>query len=556
VFGSVFTTIYSLRFLWGAFARKGLSQPSVRVAEIHRLPVTFLVPPAILAAAGLLFGLWPAPLDAVLDDYAATVPGGQHYELALWHGLNLPLLLSVLVIAAGTAAFFGRDRLRRARTPYLPLGNADHVYDSTIRGLDLLAVRLTATTQRGSIPATQAVILTTLAVLPVVVLALGARDRPEFRLWGSPVQVVVGVLIVAAALGAVVMRNRLAAVLLVGVTGYGCGAIFAFHGAPDLALTQFLVETLVLVIFVLVLRALPPETDRASISRSRLPRAILSLTVGAAVTTLGAFAMAARSGAGIAELLPDAAYYRGYGANTVNVLLVDIRAWDTMGEVSVLLVAATGVASLVFRNRRFGAAPRVSDAGQPDIGPVGTVKTSPVARETTWLRGSELRDPRHRSLVLEVATRVIFPLIMVLSAYFFFAGHNTPGGGFAGGLTAGLALVLRYLAGGRYELGETLPLDAGKILGVGLGLSAGTAVASLLLGAPVLSSAVVEFDVPVLGTVKFVTALFFDLGVYLIVVGLVLDVLRSLGARVDSETAPPETTGRSESESATEAGAR
>ena len=136
---------------------------------------------------------------------------------------------------------------------------------------------------------------------------------------------------------------------------------------------------------------------------------------------------------------------------------------------------------------------------------------------------------------LEVATRLIFPLIMVLSAYFFFAGHNTPGGGFAGGLTAGLALVLRYLAGGRYELGETLPLDAGKILGVGLGLSAGTAVASLLLGAPVLSSAVLQFDLPVLGSVKLVTALFFDLGVYLIVVGLVLDVLRSLGARVDVE---------------------
>jgi multicomponent Na+:H+ antiporter subunit A len=122
---------------------------------------------------------------------------------------------------------------------------------------------------------------------------------------------------------------------------------------------------------------------------------------------------------------------------------------------------------------------------------------------------------------------------MVLSAYFFFAGHNTPGGGFAGGLTAGLALVLRYMAGGRYEIGETLPLDAGKVLGIGLALSAGTAVTSLLLGAPVLSSAVLQFDIPVLGHVKLVTALFFDLGVYLIVVGLVLDVLRSLGARID-----------------------
>ncbi|HEY9267742.1 MAG TPA: hydrogen gas-evolving membrane-bound hydrogenase subunit E, partial [Mycobacterium sp.] len=285
-----------------------------------------------------------------------------------------------------------------------------------------------------------------------------------------------------------------------------------------------------------VLRILPAETGAADVKRFRLPRAALALAVGATVAGLAAFAMAARTGRPIAELLPEAAYLRGHGSNTVNVLLVDIRAWDTMGEVAVLLVAATGVASLVFRSRRFGAAPRVADAGQPDIGRLPDwSKNSPAAGEITWLRGSGLRDPRHRSLVLEVATRLIFPVMMVLSAYFFFAGHNTPGGGFAGGLMAGLALVLRYLAGGRYELGETLPLDAGKILGAGLTLAAGTAAASLLAGAPALSSALIEVDVPILGTVKFVTALFFDLGVYLIVVGLVLDVLRSLGARIDEE---------------------
>ncbi len=368
VIGSVFTTIYSLRFLWGAFARKGRAEPSKRVASMHHPPATFLAPPAILAAAGLLFGLWPAPLDHVLDTYADTVPGGQDYELALWHGVGLPLLLSVLVLAIGTAAFVVRARLPRTRLGYLPLGNADRIYDAVIRGADVLSVRLTGTTQRGSIPATQAVILATLAVVPVVVLALGARDRPEFALWDSPLQVIVGLLILAAALGATVMRNRLAAVLLVGVTGYGCGAIFAFHGAPDLALTQFLVETVTLVVFVLVLRTLPAEADRTNIRKHRLPRAALALAVGATVTTLAVFAMAARTGTPIADLLPDAAYYRGHGANTVNVLLVDIRAWDTLGEISVLLVAATGVASMVFRHRRFGAAPRVSDAGQPDIG--------------------------------------------------------------------------------------------------------------------------------------------------------------------------------------------
>jgi multicomponent Na+:H+ antiporter subunit A len=515
-----------------------MTEPSVRVREMHRPPVTFLLPPAVLAAAGLALGLWPSGLDTVLDDYAETIPGPSDYHLALWHGFGVPLLLSVLILAVGTCVFFGRKQLPRKKFGYTPLGNADRIYDEVMRGLDVLAVRLTAQTQRGSLPATQSVILCTLVLLPVAALLMGARNRPELALWDSPLQVVIGLVILAAAVGSTVMRNRLAAVLLVGVTGYGCGAIFAFHGAPDLALTQFLVETLLLVIFVLVLRTLPAEADRSNINRSRLPRAALSLAVGAAVTGLAVFAMAARDTRPIAELLPDAAYYRGHGANTVNVLLVDIRAWDTMGEISVLVVAATGVASMVFRNRRFGAAPRVSQAkptavGQPDIGLVGAY--SPAAGDVTWLRGSELRDPRHRSLVLEVATRIIFPLIMVLSAYLFFAGHNTPGGGFAGGLTAGLALVLRYLAGGRYELGETLPLDAGKVLGTGLALSAGTAVTSLLLGAPVLSSAVLHLDVPLLGDIKLVTALFFDLGVYLIVVGLVLDILRSLGARVDVE---------------------
>ena len=537
VFGSVFTTIYSLRFLYGAFARKGRSSPSQRVAEMHRPPTSFLVAPGILAAAGLLFGVWPAGLDQVLDGYADTVPGGAGYHLALWHGVNAPLLLSALVLAAGIAAFFARTRLRRVRVGYLPLGNADRIYDAVIRGADVFAVRLTSLTQRGSIPATQSAILSTLVLVPIAMLVMGARDRPDLRLWDSPLQVVVGLIILAAALSATILRNRLAAVLLVGVTGYGCGAIFVFHGAPDLALTQFLVETLTLVVFVLVLRTLPAEADAAKMRLHRLPRALLALAVGASVTALAVFAMSARTTTPIAELLPDAAYNRGHGSNTVNVLLVDIRAWDTMGEISVLLVAATGVASMVFRHRRFGTAPRVSDAGQPDIGRIPVLPTSPAVGDITWLRGSQLRDPRYRSLVLEVATRLIFPLIMVLSAYFFFAGHNTPGGGFAGGLTAGLALVLRYLAGGRYELGEALPLDAGKVLGAGLALSAGTAVTSLLVGAPVLSSALIQFDVPVLGSVKFVTALFFDLGVYLIVVGLVLDVLRSLGARVDVEMA-------------------
>ncbi len=424
----------------------------------------------------------------MLDEYANTMPGGSGYHLALWHGFGLPLLLSVVVLAVGTAGVLRPEPPAFAPgSPISPLGNADRMYDAVIRGLDVTSVRLTGETQRGSLPATQSVILSTLVVLPIVMLALGARDRPDFALWDSPLQVVVGLLMLAAAIGATVMRNRLAAVLLVGVTGYGCGAIFAFHGAPDLALTQFLVETLVLVIFVLVLRILPAEADATNINP---PPAAAALPwrwrSGAAVTTLAVFAMAARNGVGIAELIPDAAYYRGHGANAVNVLLVDIRAWDTMGEVMVLLVAATGVASLVFRNRRFGSAPRQHGrAGQPDIGPIGA-----LARPSATSPGCaavSCATPRHRSLVLEVATRVIFPLIK-WSSRRSSSPATTPRRLRRRVDRRAWPSVLRCLAGGRYELGETLPLDAGKIPGTGLGLSAGTAVASILLGAPALSS--------------------------------------------------------------------
>ena len=150
-FGSVFTTIYSLRFLYGAFARKGREEPTIRVTEMHRPSLGFLIPPGILAVAGLGFGLLPNALDHAIADYTATMPGSTGYHLALWHGVNMPLLLSAVILGAGAAAFVLRHRLERFRVPYLPLGNADRMYDAAIRCADRFAVRLTAFTQRGSI---------------------------------------------------------------------------------------------------------------------------------------------------------------------------------------------------------------------------------------------------------------------------------------------------------------------------------------------------------------------------------------------------------------------
>jgi multicomponent Na+:H+ antiporter subunit A len=143
--------------------------------------------------------------------------------------------------------------------------------------------------------------------------------------------------------------------------------------------------------------------------------------------------------------------------------------------------------------------------------------------------------PENRSILLEVVIRLLFHAIVVLSLYLLFAGHNLPGGGFAGGLVAGLALAGRYLAGGRYELAAAAPFDAGRVLGFGLLLAAGTATAPLIFGAQALTSTFFEATIPVLGHLEFTTSTIFDIGVYLVVVGMVLDVLRSLGAEIDRQ---------------------
>jgi multicomponent Na+:H+ antiporter subunit A len=133
--------------------------------------------------------------------------------------------------------------------------------------------------------------------------------------------------------------------------------------------------------------------------------------------------------------------------------------------------------------------------------------------------------------------------MVVFAAFLLFSGHNAPGGGFAAGLVVGIALIVRYLAGGRYELGEAAPVHPGLLLGSGLFLSAGVGLVAVLAGGSVLQSVIIELALPVLGDIKLVTSLFFDIGVFLVVVGLALDILRSLGAEIDRHAEESHTDG-------------
>ncbi|WP_308121884.1 MnhB domain-containing protein, partial [Actinotalea ferrariae] len=183
------------------------------------------------------------------------------------------------------------------------------------------------------------------------------------------------------------------------------------------------------------------------------------------------------------------------------------------------------------------------DDATPEAGPEDATRTAPrrgprapalgAGRQREWLRGGRTLAPQRRSVILEITTRLLFHSMIVFAVFLLFSGHNAPGGGFAAGLVVGIALIVRYLAGGRYELGEAAPVHPGLLLGTGLFLSAGVGLVAILAGGSVLQSVIIEFDVVLLGHVKLVTSLFFDLGVFLVVIGLVLDILRSLGAEID-----------------------
>ncbi|MGR7025035.1 Na+/H+ antiporter subunit A [Geodermatophilus sp. URMC 62] len=529
VAGSVLTAAYTARFVWGAFARKaGVEDTPVE----HPPGPLFLAAPAVLALTGLVLGPASPLLEPLVAGYADTLPllAPEPEHLGLWHGWQPALALSAVSIAGGAALFALRGQVTRLQGRVAVGASADEGYWNVVQGIDRLAVLVTGTTQRGSLPAYLGTILVAVLALPGTLLLTRAPWPEEWRAWDTPVQAVVGVVVVTAGALALRIRQRLSAVLVVGVTGYGLAVVFALQGAPDLALTQFLVETLTLVVFVLVLRKLPKDITERHRPRERAVRGVIAVAVGAFMAAAGAVALSARTAAPVSEGWPGPAYTFGGGKNVVNVTLVDIRAWDTLGEISLLVVAATGVASLVFLRGRTGGVDRVDRAQLAQRR--GRSRRAPRDR---WLAATATLDPARRSVVLEVVTRILFHTIVVFSLYLLFSGHNEPGGGFAGGLVAGLALVLRYLAGGRYELGEAAPVAPGLLLGCGLLFAGGTGVAGLLLGAGVLQTAVLEATLPVLGDVKLVTSLFFDLGVYLIVVGLVLDVLRSLGAELDRQ---------------------
>ncbi|MDT0182586.1 Na+/H+ antiporter subunit A [Microbacterium sp. ARD31] len=553
--GSALTVAYGIRFVWGAFWTKKDAAGAARpVTEWPRPRLGFLSVPAILAALTLAGGFAAPLLDTALAPYADLapasspgIPAPDHPGyLALWHGLEPALFLSLgtLVIGAGLFALTARVDLSRRVLPFA----APDVYNLALRTVARLSVATTTFTQRGSLPVYVGTIFVVLVAAEGTALVMGGQLTSAIATYWSPMQLIAAPIMIAAGIIAVRARKRYTGVVLVSVTGLGMVVLFATSGAPDLALTQILVETVTLVAFALVLRRIPSRLGEHNASVWPIGRALLGIAVGVTMAGVALVATSARVHAPVSTDFPDLAYELGHGKNVVNVALVDIRGWDTMGELSVLVLAATGVASLVFVTHRADTLSSLTTPVEladrrdrrPLVETAGGVKPRGEGSgntRTAWLLGGQRVGEENRSILLEVIVRILFHMIIIVSLYLLFAGHNLPGGGFAGGLVAGMALVMRYVAGGRYELGVAAPTDAGRLLGVGMTIAVGCAVVPLVFGVAPLTSWFVEAEVPVLGHIEFVTSTLFDIGVYLVVIGLVLDVLRSLGAEVDRQTA-------------------
>lgn len=533
VVGSILTVAYMIRFVWGAFA----SKPGVAETPIEYPAAPGIVfAPAMFAAFAVAYGLASPLLDPLIRQAVPASPLGDPEHLSLWHGFTLPLALSTGILVLGVLVFFPARKLAVTLPPPSERFSGSHAYWVATHALDTIAIKFTSLTQRGSLPFYLAVILSVL-VLALGGTVLSVQQWPdEISMISSPVDIPIAIVMIVAALFAMRARTRFQGGLLVGVTGYGMATIFALHGAPDLALTQLLVETVTLIAFVLVIRRLPAHMAERPRRATRAFRLALGLGVGLVLGAVAVVSLGARIADPISLAMPQLAVEGGHGYNVVNVMLVDIRAWDTMGELSVILAAATGVASLVFLNTRDDQSPHLSRRDARNATRAHLLRVAdpedPASRMNWLLAGSYLR-PERRSIILEVVVRLVFHGLLILSVFLLLSGHNAPGGGFAAGLVAGLALVARYLAGGRHELRATVALDAGRILGIGLALAVTMAIIPLFFGQPALSSSWVDVDLGPFGSLPLVTSTLFDIGVYLVVFGLVLDVLRSLGSEID-----------------------
>jgi multicomponent Na+:H+ antiporter subunit A len=347
--GSILTVAYALRFVAGAFGGAGtVPEEDGETVEIRAPRAAFLAPAAVLMVPTIVWGLAPGSVKKTVAAAAGSLDTAP-VEIALkaWPGIGTAFGISVLVLTLGAVVYALPAMVAASARATRRVPEAAAGYRWSLRALNQVADRVTGLVQPGSLPFYGGVILTTAVIVPGWYLVRGWRDPGFLAFSEGPLQATVAAIVVAAAVAIVFAPRRMGAVLLLGAVGYGVAVLFVIQGAPDLALTQMLIETLTLVVFVLVLRHLPERFEGPTWRAQRVVRLVVAGAVGVFVAVFTLVAASSRIAEPIstemsARALPDAG-----GRNIVNVILTDFRALDTLGEITVLAVAALGILALV-----------------------------------------------------------------------------------------------------------------------------------------------------------------------------------------------------------------
>ena len=358
VVGSILTFAYSARFVLGVLGAHGSADEAVRSRTAPAPAAVFVAPAAVLTVVTVVVGLFPAVIsDLTKSALIGLDPESTPSTVKLWAGFNTAFVLSLVIIGVGTLLAVLRRPVARVQTtlarPLRVIPSSGHVYGETIRMIDRVARRVTRTVQSGSLPIYLLVILTTVVVVPVIPMLGEFGELPQWV--ENPIHLPIVAVIIGASLGAALIHRRIAAVVMLSAVGFAMAALYETQGAPDLALTQFAIETLGTVLFVLVLRFLPTRFVDLAPAVVRPLRLTVSLAVGVAVFVFAIASTNARSDVAeesISAEMVERSKPDGDGKNVVNVILVDFRGVDTMGEITVLVVAAVGAVALARGSRR------------------------------------------------------------------------------------------------------------------------------------------------------------------------------------------------------------
>jgi len=507
--GATLSVGYSIRYtkdvFWGekpeSFPHKPHEPP-----RGMRLPVEFLVLVCVLV--GLFPNTFATPfLQAAAD---ATVGGGlEPLNLYLWHGFNLPLLMSALALGVGVLVWRFRWSLIGLHEGPIPLPEAKAIFQGTVARAVAGARSITTGMQNGSLQRYLALLVGTALVLagwPLLNGGFTLGPVPQIPL--DPGVLLFSLLLLVGVAGTVLLhRRRVTAIIFLSVVGLIISMAFVHLSAPDLALTQISVEVVTIVLLLLALHLLPPDTPAESSAVRKLRDGVLA---GGSGLLMGALTwmMLTRSAVDpISAYHLAQSYPQGGGTNVVNVILVDFRGFDTFGEVTVVGIAALGIYALI------------DGLGLPG----------------TW-GGSKPDDEAAHPLLLVVIARLLLPLALMVGVYLFLRGHNQPGGGFIAGLVVAVALILQYLASGIGWTQDRIRTDFHPIIASGIFIAGLAGIGAWLFGRPFLTNWFDYFELPVLGEFELASALIFDTGVFLTVVGGVLLILVNMGKLPESDS--------------------